>query len=224
MPMPTEFAPPDPLIDALVADFHAVTPRQWRREAAFVAALVMAELLFFLTMRGARPDMADAMATPAMWWKILSPAAIALLAVAAALMSLDPAVTTPRRTAPLWWTIGLAAPLAVAAGWVIDAGASGQAALLARLDWRAGVDCLFGVVILALPPVLALGVLVRRGASTQPARTAAAAGLAAAAFAAFIFAFHCDHDDPLYVMVWYGGAVAGITLLSRLILPRLSRW
>ncbi len=64
----------------------------------------------------------------------------------------------------------------------------------------------------------------RRGAPTQPTRTAAAAGLAAAGFGAFVFAFHCPHDDPLYVAVWYGGAVLAVTGLARLILPRLTRW
>jgi hypothetical protein len=112
----------------------------------------------------------------------------------------------------------------LAAGWLLDAGAAGRAALIARLDWREGVDCLWNVGLLSLPLVTALALLMRRGAPTQPGRTALAAGLAAAGFGAFVFAFHCPHDDPLYVAVWYGGAVALVSGLARLLLPRLARW
>jgi hypothetical protein len=140
------------------------------------------------------------------------------------LTSLDPATTTARRLAGFWRGIAIAAPAALALGWLIDAGASGRSALVARLEWRDGVDCLVNIALLTLPLVLAFGVLMRRGAPTQPGRTSAAAGLAAAGFGAFVFAFHCPHDDPLYVAVWYGGAVLAVTGAARLLLPRLTRW
>jgi hypothetical protein len=107
---------------------------------------------------------------------------------------------------------------------LIDAGASGRNELLARLAWRDGLDCLANIMLLTLPLVLALGLLMRRGAPTQPGRTAAAAGLAAAAAGAVVFALHCPHDDPLYVAVWYGGAVLGVAATARAALPRLVRW
>jgi len=59
---------------------------------------------------------------------------------------------------------------------------------------------------------------------TLPSRSAGAAGLAAAGIGAWVFAFYCDHDDPLYVAVWYGVAVLGVSGLTRLVLPRLIRW
>jgi Negative regulator of sigma F len=40
--------------------------------------------------------------------------------------------------------------------------------------------------------------LIRRGASTDRAGTALAAGLASAAWGAFVFVFACPSDDPLY--------------------------
>lgn len=222
--MPTDLAPPDPLIDALVADLRVVNPRRWTHEAALLTGLIVVEILVFLLLRDTRPDMPKAMETPAFWWKSASFAIIAMVAAAAALLSLDPAVTNARRLSRLWTALAMLAPLALALGWLIDAGASGGTALLARLDWRDGLDCLLNIVLLSLPLVVALGVLMRRGASTRAGHTALAAGLAAAGFGAFIFAFHCSHDDPLYVLVWYGGAVALVTGLARLILPRLARW
>ena len=224
MPMPTDFVPADPLIDALVADLDAVTPRRWTHEAALLAGLIVAEILVFLSLNALRDDMPRAMASAAFWWKAGSFGLIALIAAAAMLVSLDPATTNARRLSGLWRALRLAAPSALALGWLIDAGAAGRSVLLARLEWREGLDCLANIGLLSLPLVLALAVLMRRGAPTRPDRTAAAAGLAAAGFGAFVFAFHCPHDDPLYVAVWYGGAVFAVTGVARLILPRLARW
>jgi hypothetical protein len=212
------------LIDHLVADLDPVRPRSRMREALLLAGLVLAEVLLFVTLRDLRPDMPDAMATPAFWWKSGSFALIAIVAAAAMLTSLDPATTTPPRLAGLRRGLAILAPVLLALGWLIDAGDAGRAALIDRLVWRDGVDCLANIALLTLPLVLAFGILMRRGAPTQPERTAAAAGLAAAGFGAFVFAFHCPHDDPLYVAVWYGGAVVAVSGLARLVMPRLARW
>lgn len=222
--MPTDFAPADPLIDALVADLGPVAPRRWWREAAIVAAIGAGETLLFLALVGVRPDLAAAMTTPVFWWKTASLAVVATLATAAALVSLDPAMTTAGRMTRLWRALWFAVPAALALGWLLDAGGAGTAALWRRLAWRDGVDCLLHVALLAGPAVVALGVLQRRGASVQPGRSATAAGLAAAGLGGFIFALGCEHDDPLYVAVWYGVAVVGIAGLTRAVLPRLLRW
>jgi len=222
--MPTDLSPGDPLIDSLVADLGVVRPRRWQREAVLLAGLGLAEIILFIAMRGVRPDMHEAMGAMPFWWKSGSLAIIGGIAAAAALISRDPATTTPRRLSRLWSALAIAIPVLLAMGWLIDAGAAGRDALIARLAWRDGLECLLNVFAMSLPPVVALGLLMRRGAPTQPGRTALAAGLAAAGMGAFVFAFHCNHDDPFYVTVWYGGAVAAVAGLARLILPRLTRW
>ena len=216
--------PRDPLIDALVADLRPVRPRNWTREALLLAVLVGVEILLSVVLRGVRPDMPQAMTGMAFWWKSVSLAIFAGLAVAAALVSLDPAVTTAPRLSRLWQALAILTPVALALVWIIDAGGAGSQAILDRLAWHEGMDCLGAITLLALPPLLGLGILMRRGASTQPARTALAIGLAAAGIGAFVFAFRCEHEDPLYIAVWYGGGVLGLALLARLVLPRLARW
>lgn len=222
--MPTDLAPADPLIDALVADLGAVRPRRWPREAALIAGLAAVELALFLAWRGARPDLDVAMVTPAFWWKLGSLAAIGTLATVAALVSLDPASSSTGRLGLLWRLLGIALPASLALGWLLDAGSAGRGAMIERLAWRDGLDCMVSVALLAVPVVVTLGLVLRRGATVQPGRTATAAGLAAAGLAAFVFAFSCDHDDPLYVAVWYGAALVGIAGLTRGLLPRLLRW
>jgi hypothetical protein len=49
-------------------------------------------------------------------------------------------------------------------------------------------------------------------------------GLAAAAWGAFVFVFACPSNDPLYIAVWYSLGCGIVTAISRLVLPRLSRW
>ncbi len=224
MPMQTEFGQADPLIDGLIADLRPVSPRRWGRESLLLAGIALAELLLYVRLGGVRPDMPHAMAEAAFWWKSLSISSIALLAAAAALLSLDPAASGRPLLSRFWQGVGLALLLTLVTGLMVEPGTREGAGLVARLQWREGLDCLISVAILSIPPIMALGLLMRRGASVQPARTALAAGLAAAAFGAFVFAFHCPHNDALYVAVWYGGAVAGIAVLARLILPRLARW
>jgi hypothetical protein len=78
--------------------------------------------------------------------------------------------------------------------------------------------------LISIPPATALGVLMRRGAPTDRAGTALAAGLSSAAWGAFVFVFACPSDDPLYIAVWYTIGCSIVTILGRTILMRLSRW
>jgi hypothetical protein len=80
------------------------------------------------------------------------------------------------------------------------------------------------MIALSIPPAIALGVLIRRGAPTDRAGTALAAGLSSATWGAFVFVFACPSDDPLYIAVWYTVGCSIVTVLARTILIRLSRW
>ena len=210
----------DPLIDRLVVDLRPVRPRSLRREALVLAGLGVLQLAVFIAVYGLRPDFMLAMRGMGFWWKLLSMAVIAGLALAALLRSLNPANGVQRGLA----RVAVAAVVALAAGWLVDAGAAGRDALLARLDWREGLHCVWMVVVLALPAAAGLTLLMRRGAPADRQGSALAAGLAAAAWAAFVFTFSCPNDDPLYVAVWYSVAVAVVAVPLRLLLPRLTRW
>jgi hypothetical protein len=208
------------LIDQLSQDLKPVRRRKPIVDAAILVSVGMIELGLFLAFGFMRPDMPEAMHMPSFWWKLISLGLIAFTSGAIAVLSLDP-TWSPRRG--LRGIMGLIV-LSLAAGWVIDASRDGFGTLLTRLDWHDGIVCFAKMVVLSIPVVIGLGVLMWRGAPTDRTGTALASGLAAAAWGAFVFVFACPFGDPFYVAVWYSLGCGAVTLVSRALLPRLTRW
>lgn len=206
------------LIDSLVSELAPVRPRRAWRDGAMVIGLALLELALVMTMTRPRPDLLVAMHGPLFWWKMGSCLVLAITGGTAAVLALDPA-GAPRR----WWW-GLAAVAAIAAAVLFSTSMTMPEGLAARLQWREGVECASLTLAYALPMALLLTWLARRAAPTRPRLVAWAAGLGSAGWGAFAFAWSCWHEDPLYVVVWYGGAVLGCALLARLVLVRWIRW
>jgi hypothetical protein len=210
----------DSLVYRLSQDLRPVRRRSIAREAVLLLLLGVVEVAVFLGMGFMRPDMPVAMEAPSFWWKLTSMGLIAVLGASVAILSADP-VRSPRRGLR-WILVCIVAILA--SGWLIDASENGLADLVRRLDWSQGLQCVWKMIALSIPPAVALGVLIRRGAPTDRAGTALAAGLSSAAWGAFVFVFACPSDDPLYIAVWYTLGCSIVTIVGRAILIRLSRW
>ncbi len=208
------------LVDRLVGELKPIRRRTAGADAAIFALLCVVELGLFLGLGAMRPDMPLAMEQPSFWWKLGSLGVIALVGGLVAILSFDP-VESPRRG--LRWLSATIA-LSLVTGWVIDASRDGLPALVARLNWHDGLQCVYKMVLLSMPAVVGLGLLMRRGAPTDASGTSLAVGIAAAAWGAFVFVFACPHDDPLYIAVWYAVGCGLVTLLARSVLPRLTRW
>jgi hypothetical protein len=208
------------LIARLSENLQPVRTRSVAREATILLVLSAVEVDMFLTMGFMRPDMPTAMAAPSFWWKLVSMGLIAVLGGGIALISIDP-VRSPR--SGLRWILVLIAVI-FASGWLVDASHDGLAHLLARLDWRHGIQCAWKMIALSVPPVIALGILIRRGAPSDRQGTALAGALAAAGWGAFVFVFACPSDDPLYIAVWYTVGCGIVTIIGQFVLSRLSRW
>lgn len=206
------------LLDDLAAGLSPVRRPNRLRDAGLLVALAAVELALFLWLGMGRHDMPHAMHGMVFWWKVGGTGIIAFAASAVAVRSFAPDIS-PRRGLQ-----GLAV-LAVATillGWVTVDPLPGP--MMTRLSWRAGVTCLAFMVLLSLPFLGALAVLMRRGAASRPGASAIAAGIAAAGWGAFVFAFQCRSDDPLYVTVWYLAGCGIATLAARWLLPRVARW
>jgi hypothetical protein len=212
--------PNDALIDTLVQDLRPVSRPRFGRQIVVLLALGAVELGVFLALGTMRPDIGAAVGRAAFWWKMAGLGVLTLLGVPMALRSFSP-VSSPRAGLYRW---ALAVAVIAAVGVMLDFARLRLDGLVDRLMWQMGVECLIVMTVLSLPPVIALGYLMHRGAPTDRTASAAAVGVASAAWGAFIFAFHCPSDDPFYIMVWYALGCVVITLLTRVILPPMARW
>ncbi|MFZ5748715.1 MAG: NrsF family protein [Pseudomonadota bacterium] len=210
----------DPLIDVLVDDLSPVRRRAPRRELTMLAGLALVEGAGFILLGMARPDLATAIAAPAFWWKAASLALLAVAGVRVAVRSFDPTFA-PRAALRLW---AIAAVLALLLGWPIDIATPDARPLADRVMWRMGIDCVVTMTVLSVPPMVALGLLMRNGAPTDRAATAWGVGAASACWGAAIFAVHCSSDDPFYIALWYPLGCGLVALLARVALPRVARW
>jgi hypothetical protein len=208
------------LAEKLVAELKPIRRRNVGVDLAVFAALCAAELVVWLMAGMTRPDLVHAAETiPTFWWKVSGALVLALIGAVTAITSLNP-VNSPRRGLA---SIGAAFAAFLSVGCLVVA-MSGFSAPVERLEWRAGVDCVVKLALLSIPPMVALGLLMRRGAPTNVNGTALACGVAAAGWAAFVFMLACPHDDPLYIAVWYTAGCSVSALATRAILPRLARW
>ena len=206
----------DALIADLSTDLAPVHRRSVAREAALLAAIGAGELALFLGMGLMRPDMAQAIGTPWLSWKLASLALLAAIGCTTAIRSLNPAIS-PRRGL----RVMLAATGAVLiAGALVDPGSAGQAPLAERVAPLHGMACAVAIIVLSLPMAAAMAVLMRRAAPTNPQASALAIGLAAGSWGAFVFAFCCPANDPLYVALWYLAGCAVVAVIARRLLPR----
>jgi hypothetical protein len=210
----------DALIDRLSGDLRPVRPRSILREAAILAVIGITEVIGFLSMGFMRPDMPAAMHAPSFWWKLLSTGLIAVLGGGIALCSIDP--TRSPRDGLRWIPICIA--VIIAAGLLIDAAQGGLFDLLTRLHWRQGIECVWKMIALSVPAVIALALLIRQGAPSDRTGTALAGALACAGWGAFVFVFACPSDDPFYIAVWYAAGCGTATLLGQFVLSRFTRW
>ncbi|KAA5601989.1 NrsF family protein [Blastochloris sulfoviridis] len=208
----------DDLISALAAD-HAVEPGPRGLVAAAIAVGVAVAAVLFVVALGVRPDAVAALGTPRFPLKFVLTLALAVTATRLLLALARPGAD-PRRAAR--W---LALPtILVFVALVAELLAVPADAWSARLVGRNAAVCLVAIPSLAIAPVAALFVALRRTAPTAPARTGAVAGLAAGALAATLYAAHCPDDSPLFVATWYGLSVALVTVAGAALGVRLLRW
>jgi len=210
----------DDLIAGLAGDLKAVGPRVPARELMLLAAIGGTELLACLAAGLVRPDFRAALSQPVLWWKMLG---LALIAAVAATTAID--LLAPERLARRGIRgLGTAVILVLATGMYLYLATPIAGSLVDRLDWRHGLVCVTKMAVLALPAIATLVWLGRRGAPTDRPATALAAGIAGGGWGAFVFAFACPSNDPLYIMVWYLLGGGGVAVATWLVMPRLLRW
>jgi hypothetical protein len=198
----------DDLIGRLAADLAPADP--WRVERRVVAAAVgglALSLAVILATLGARPDLPATLTTGAGLLKFLGGGMAAMLAVRLGCRLSRPGLR------PIFCPTTLALALgvgALGAGAVLtEPSAPSLGAIL-----RAAPPCTWSIVALSVVPLAAALAALRAGAPERPALAGAAAGLGAGAVGALGYAVWCPADDPAYVAVAYGAALAASAVIG----------
>lgn len=207
------------LIKSLAADNQrSGMPMTLVWTGAAVIAIALAACVFFVLL-GPRPDIASAMQTLRFPFKIVVAIALAASSLSA-LRALSRPETEPRDLLPPL----IVAPALIAMAVLAELIAMPASTWSARLVGTNSLVCLTFIPLIGIGPLALLLLALRYGASSHPAVSGAAAGLAAGGIAAAFYASHCTDDSPLFVATWYTMAVAILAIAGALAARRVIHW
>lgn len=199
----------DRLIDELTNDLRPVEPLQpeWRRLMNWLAMSLPAAALVVLMM-GLRPDVAEKLAERMFIAQELAMIAVAVVGAWVAFLAVVPG--SPRSA--LW------APVIPLAAWIATMGAQYWSDLsvsgFAGMAFAVDLKCVPGIAMSGLVPIIAMIVMLRKGARFKRGVAVFWGTLASAALAnAGLRLFHTI-DAALMVIVWQFGTVLLFTALA----------
>jgi hypothetical protein len=203
------------LIRSLAAD-HGFRARAVSTVLAIALAVAIpVSAAMFMMRLGMRPDVMDAMASPFFILKFVVTLALVVASVTLAARLVRPGAPVLDAA----WL--LAVPVALlGAGIAADFMVPQTATWSARLIGSNSLVCLVSIPMLSLPLLIAALIGLRHGAALRPMLTGAVAGLISGGIAATFYAAHCVDDSPLFVVTWYGIALALVALVGAL----AGRW
>lgn len=208
----------DDLIELLAKDAKV----RIRFGHVFLIALAIGLALsigLLLSTYGIRDNMAEAIATPRVQFKLGLTLLLALTSTRLAFLVGKPGMSLRSAILSLLWPLLL-----------LLAGIATELVVLPQGAWEPSLKglhwsfCLVFVPALAVAPLAALLYSVRQGAPENPGLAGAVAGLSAGGIAAAIYAWHCPDDSPLFVATWYTIAISMVTATGFLLGRRLLRW
>lgn len=203
------------LVRSLAADHDwRVRPVGAVLAIALGLALPVTAVMFALGL-GARADALAATGNPFFLLKFVVTLALAVTSVALAGRLVRPGAPIHRAA----WLLAIPAAL-LAAGIATEMALPQTSVWTARLIGSNSLVCLTAIPALSLPLLIAALIGLRHGASTRPMLTGAVAGLVAGGIAATFYAAHCIDDSPLFVVTWYGIALALVSLVGAI----AGRW
>jgi len=208
----------DDLIRALAADTTRQPALRTVLLLGMAPSLAFGVVAVWLVL-GFRDDLMAALLSPVSVARILLTATLGIAGARIVLRLARPDGAGGARLWPLAAVAITALGLAVWAYATTPQEARGMATVAKTMT-----TCLVSIPLLSILPVATLHHVVRRGATTAPARTGFVAGLAGGGFAAAIYALYCIEDSPLFYVTWYGVAIIGVALVSTAVGVRSMRW
>jgi len=209
--------------DDLITLMARTQPRRYKMQRIFTWAAVLCVLASLVAViagvYGIRPDMRQIFLDHAMGFKYGVLGEFAALAGTAWWISGQPA---RRIRAPLLCIIGLLGLLLTTTVFAyLD---QPHAHFMAAVFDRTAFYCVGSILVLAGSTVFALLRLSKSMAPTNTTLHAAMTALFAAALAGLAYGFHCQHDHPAYLAVWYAGTALLFTAMATPVLARKIRW
>jgi hypothetical protein len=179
----------------------------------------LASALAMLLWLGVRPDIEDAMRTGAYWMKFF----YTLLFALSGFWTVE-RLSRPG-TASRAQMVLEALPFALLASWAAMRLMMAPAPM--RMPMMMGHSahvCPWRIAVLALPIFVGAFWSLRRMAPTRPVVAGLAAGLAAGALGAFVYAFHCDESAAPFVALWYSFGIGLVGAAGAVLGRFLLRW
>jgi hypothetical protein len=208
----------DDLVSLLAEDAPVRTKLGRIVAYALMAGIVISAVILISTI-GMRRDMADAMETVRVLFKIGATSVLAIAASSLVFQIGRPAAVLKPRALLLVIPLGL-----------LIAAVIMEMAMVPADSWRTRMMgnnarfCVMFIPVLALAPLVAFMIALRNGAPDNPGFSGAVAGLAAGGIGAAIYAWHCPDDSPLFLATWYMLAIAIVTILGYFAGRHLLRW
>ena len=208
------------LIRALAAD-PAPEPGVARYLAVALGRGGLASLAGFLAALGPRDDLAEAFARILVILKPVLGLTLAGSALGGVLAAARPGAPTGRWNRAICIAPALAGCALVVACLTLPAAQWGEALVGGPGSLAA---CLVSIPLLSLPLLTGALLALRHGASVDPRRTGALAGLLSGGVAVSIYGFHCIEDSPLFYALWYPVGILAVAMLGAALGPRVLRW
>lgn len=209
----------DDLIGSLVMD-QGHPPVSVRRTFGYAlpVALLVAFGIFSYVL-DMRQDFADALMTWRYDIKILTTASIAAFGIVLLFRMARP---QHEPAGDLKWVLLALVPIAL--GLLIEMAVLPSDQWASSAIGRGAIYCLSLVPLIAIGPLAATLIVLKRGAPQSPTAAGAIAGFAAGGIGALIYTLHCPNDSPFYVAIWYLSAVAIVTVVGAGIGRVWLRW
>jgi len=187
--------------------------------AAGAMVLVVGAALLITSTLGIRPDIATAITTPHLIFKMGFLATLLACAVALTRQAAKPAGRAPVAIA-IYYSLWAVLAIAAVADFIVNPADAVASGILSRT----GAFCVGFVFLYGLVAMGAMTCLVRQYAPTDLPAAGRLIGLTAAAAGALGYAIHCPMDNAAYILFAYGTPMLALTLLGRWVLPRFLAW
>lgn len=204
---------------SLLSEDAPVRARLGRVITLALVAGTAASAIILMSTIGMRHDIASAIETVRVIFKICLTLTLAILACVIVFRIGRPGVSL--RSGALALLIPL---VALIAGIAIELMVLAPASWEPQMMGHNAAFCLMFIPLLAVAPLAGFMLALRNGAPESPALAGAAAGLASGGIAAALYAWHCVDDSPLFVATWYSIAIAAVTAIGAALGRRYLRW